>query len=172
MKIKISKAIVGISAVFFIIGCSTSHVIKPDMELQIHKKATLVLANNSKIQTYSVFTDEDSVVTFNNSTRSHQKFSVFDVKKIITKSSGKGALHGALFGAGGGALLGYLNGEDNPSDALASREEGAFILGMFGGVIGATIGAIKGKTETYLFEEAPEETNTSEKLSDTDRMQL
>jgi hypothetical protein len=61
-------------------------------------------------------------------------------------------MQGMLIGAGSGVAIGYLGGEDNASDALASRGAGAIVWGGFGIPIGAATGAIKGSNKVYLFE--------------------
>lgn len=168
MKKKATSLIVVTVWMFTLLGCSTTRVITPKTGFTLSKDTALVTTNGARLGTRFVKTTGDSIVardyTFDRSLHFH--FS--EVQKVEMKNHGKGAWQGFLWGAAGGVILGYLAGENNAQDALASRGAGAFILGIFGGAAGAIIGATKGKTETYLFEETQEEANASEGHSETD----
>jgi hypothetical protein len=90
-------------------------------------------------------------------------FPVSEVDKIRiyrNGSGGRGAFTGFLIGAGTGVLIGLISGNDPPgffSFTAWEKAEGAgFVLGSFGGLIGAITGSsaevkipIGGKQEIY-----------------------
>ena len=168
MKKEAISLIVTTVWMFMFLGCSTTRVITPKTGFTLAEDATLVTTNGARLGIRFVKTTGDSIVARDYTFARDLHFHFSDVQKVEIKDHGKGAWQGFLWGAAGGVIWGYLAGENNAQDALASKGAGAFILGVFGGAAGAIIGATKGKTETYLFEEAQEEANASEGLSETD----
>ena len=168
MKKKAISLIVVTVWMFTLLGCSTTRVITPKTGFTLSKDAVLVTTNGARLGIRFVKTTGDSIVARDYTFDRNLHFHFSEVQKVVVKDHSKGAWQGFWRGVAAGAILGYLAGEDNAQDALASRGASAIILGNFGGAAGAIIGATKGKTETYLFEETQEEANTSEGLLETD----
>ena len=168
MKKEAISLIVGTVWMFTLLGCSTTRVITPKIGFTLSEDAALVRTNGVRLGTRFVKTSGDSIVARDYTFDRDLHFHFSDVQKVEIKDHGKGAWQGFLWGVPVGVVGGYLAGGDNAQDALGSRGAGAIIYGFVGGVIGPIIGAIRGKTETYLFEETQEQTNTSEKHSSTD----
>lgn len=151
------------------IGCSTTRVITPQTEWTLAKDAALVTSNGASLGTRFVSTTGDSIVARDYTFDRNLQFDFSEVAKVEIKNHNKGALQGFLFlgaaGALGGLAASLLYTGDN-NDGL--RYAAPFIWGMFGGAAGALIGAAKGNTETYLFEQTQEQTNTSERNSSVD----
>jgi len=152
---------------FMFLGCSTTRVITPKTGFTLSKDAALVTTNGARLGTRFVKTSGDSIVARDYTFDRDLHFHFSDVQKVEIKDHGKGAWQGFLWGAAVGAVIGTAALKIDPvEDPLANARP--FLWGIFGGAAGAIIGATKGKTETYLFEETQEQANTSEKHSSTD----
>jgi len=161
MKTKAMGLIVGTVYMFSLIGCSSTRVITPKAAFTLSENATLITTKGVKHNTRLVKTTADSIVASYNTSTPNLHFHFSEIEKVVVKDGRKGAWQGFLLGVPVGVVGGYLAGSDNAQDALASRGEGAIIYGFFGGVIGPIIGAIRGKTKTYLFKETQEKTTSS-----------
>ena len=136
---------------FLSTGCSTTHIIKPDEPLHIRKYATLFKKDFEKIDVSEFYSSGDSIRVLHYDTHELLKYSKSDVTKIIVRNRSKGALQGLIIGAFGSASLCYLLCEDNPQDALGSKEAGAFLSFFFGGFGGTIVGFLTGSNDIYEF---------------------
>ncbi|MCH8957302.1 hypothetical protein IIA28_18600 [candidate division KSB1 bacterium] len=167
MKKEAISLIVGTVWMFTLLGCSTTRVITPKTGFTLSEDAALVTTNGGRLGTRFVKTSGDSIVAHDYTFDRDLHFHFSDVQKVEMKDHGKGAWQGFLWGAAVGAVIGTVALKVDPvEDPLANARP--FLWGIMGGIGGVLIGATKGKTETYLFEETQEQTNTSEKHSSTD----
>ena len=167
MKKEAISLIVGTVWMFTLLGCSTTRVITAKTGLTLSKHAVLVTTNDARLDTWFVKTTGDSIVAYDKTINRYRHYHFSEVKKIEVKNHNKGILHGLLLGVAAGAVIGTVALKVDPvEDPLANARP--FLWGIMGGIGGVLIGATKGKTETYLFEETQEQTNTSEKHSSTD----
>ena len=167
MKKEAMSLIVATVWMFTFLGCSTTRVITPKTGFTLSEDAALVTTNGVRLGTRFVKTSGDSIVARDYTFDRDLHFHFSDVQKVEMKDHGKGAWQGFLWGAAVGAVIGTAALKIDPvEDPLANARP--FLWGIMGGIGGVLIGATKGKTETYLFEETQEQANTSEKNSSTD----
>ena len=138
---------------FLSTGCTTTttHIIQPDETLHIKKHATLFRKDFQEVDISEFYTSGDSIIVVDYIWNDLLEFSKSDVTKIVVRNRFKGALQGAFIGAFGPSSLCYLICEDNPQDALGSKEAGAFMLFLLGGPSGAIIGFKEGSKDIYEF---------------------
>ena len=155
------NAIVAGLLLVFTVGCTTTHVIKPNDDLNIAQNATLTTTGNTKIDVKAAYSIGDSIVAIDYFSHQEHRFHKSDVPKIVVTNRLEGALKGLLFGAVGGAALGFLGGDENPTDALAGRGAGAIIFGGMGAMFGPLFGAIVGSNDIYIIESSNEDQTIS-----------
>ena len=136
---------------FLSTGCSTTHTIQPDETLHIRKYATLFKKDFEEIDVSEFYSSGDSIRVRHYDTFEVLEYSKSDVTKIVVRNRSKGALQGLIIGAFGSASLCYLLCEDNPQDALGSKEAGAFLMFFFGGFGGGIGGFFNGSNDIYEF---------------------
>ena len=136
---------------FMSIGCSNTHIIQPDEPIHIKKQGTLFKKDLEEINVSEFYSSGDSIIALHQDTNELLEFSKSDVTKIVVRNRFKGALQGAFIGAFGPSSLCYLICEDNPQDALGSKEAGAFMLFLLGGPSGAITGFKEGSKDIYEF---------------------
>ena len=168
MNTKATRLIVCAVWVSMLLGCSTTRVITAQHGLTLLQDAVLVTTTGARLGTRLVVTTGDSILAYDYTFDRNLHFHFSAVQKVETIDRRKAALAGLWLGAAGGAILGCFTGEQHPDDALEGRGAHAVMLGILGGSVGAIIGAVKGRTETYVFEETQEEADTSERLSESD----
>ena len=151
---------------FLSIGCSNTHIIKPDEPIHIKKYGTLFKKDLERIDISEFYSLGDSIIALHHNTNEFLEYSKSDVTKIVIWNRGKGAKQGVIAGALGASSLCYLLCPDNPGDALGSKEAGAFIWFFFGGFLGTPVGYVIGSNEVYTFITDNPEPMESKKESD------
>ncbi len=164
MKTEKVTLIFAVVVIWIFIGCSSTRLITQNDGLILNKKAALVLNNDVKIGTKLINTHGDSIIASDYFFNRNLCFHFSDVQKAEVRNHNKGAWQGFLLLGGAAATVTAIATSvsgDNNNDALAAAAP--FIWGIFGGAVGAMIGAAKGNTETYLFKDVDKTTDSSAK---------
>jgi len=137
-------------------GCSSTRIITPGDNFLLSEKATLVTADNSKIGIRYAQTDGDTIIASDWTYNRIYKFNYSEVKSITVKDHHKGASQGALWLGAASAATTYLYIKffHDKKKTVGADLSGAapFIFGIWGGSLGALVGATTGKSKTYIFE--------------------
>ena len=155
-----------IITVVFVSNCT--HVRRPftfdDVnKAGIGKKTYIALTSGRVFNGKSIRITHDSTSWLDFRTDDTQSISTSQIKSIIVKKSGRGALEGfgigVLSGAVIGAVIGFLSGDDDPQTVFMpyTAEEKALgygvVLGGAGGLLGVPIGAAVGSKDKFVFED-------------------
>jgi hypothetical protein len=149
-------------------GCSSSYSVsmagKPDAEysyLEMNQvlqgeNVTIELKNEGELSAEEVTISNDSMSWVDRGTEAASQASIREIRNIVLKSHGTGALEGLGLGvAGGGALGAFVgqiavgNGGEWGSGAGAAI--GLILGGGTGIIVGVITGAIVGHSDSYEF---------------------
>lgn len=152
----------------FFCGCSSTYLVsstgKPDVEYSYQEMneelkgqdVKIELKDGMDISAKDVKISDDSASWVDQQTDEESKSSIREIKKIVMKSHGTGALEGTGFGLVGGGGIGALIGQitvGNDSDwgTGAGAVVGLILGGGTGLVVGPITGLIIGHSYNYEF---------------------
>jgi hypothetical protein len=149
-------------------GCSSSYSVrvagKPDAEysyLEMNQvlqgeNVTIELKNEGELSAEDVTISNDSIAWVDRGTEAASRASIREIRTIVLKSHGTGALEGLGLGLAGGGALGALVGQISVGNGGewgtgAGAAMGLILGGGTGIVVGAITGAIVGHSDNYEF---------------------